>query len=105
MQKHYHSSFFFKFLKYSLIGFLFACNPTKNLKEGQYILYSQKIKGTDQLSRSEFIPLFQKKSNKGFLGLMPPLGLYNTGLVFFDSSKVRDRIKETKDKFDGKIAG
>ncbi|MFL5727960.1 MAG: BamA/TamA family outer membrane protein [Cytophagaceae bacterium] len=85
--------------------FLLACSPTKKLKEGQYLLYRQTVKGTDKLSSSGFTPLFQKKANKNFFGLMPALSLYNTGERFFDSSKVRDKINKTKDKFDGKIAG
>jgi outer membrane protein insertion porin family len=93
------------FLLYFLIQILHACSPVKKLKEGQYLLYSQTVKGNKKLSKSEFTDLYKEKTNTKIFGLIPLVSMYNGGSSFFDSSKVRRRIEKAKDKYDGKIEG
>ncbi len=84
--------------------FTIACNPSRHLKPGQQLLFSQNVKGTKKLSNSEFAALFKQKDDKTFLGGMPFVGIYNFGYHFFDSIKVKSKIPKIQKKFDGKIA-
>lgn len=80
-----------------------SCSPLKTLKDDQYFLSSQTIKGSRKLSKSEFIPLFKIQPNVSFLGIYPRVAVYNLGAINYDSSKVRDKMNKNTAYFDAKI--
>jgi len=64
-----------------------ACNVTKHLSEGEYLLMSNKISvDTKKISTDELSGYYQQEPNKKFLGIFRPgISLYNWGTKGKDS--------------------
>jgi outer membrane protein insertion porin family len=87
-----------------MVILLAGCSPTRNLKENQYLLYTQKIRGNKKISRDSYAEIYKQRPNRKILGLTPYLGIYNLGRKFYDSSKVLKEIAAANLKYNQKIA-
>lgn len=93
----------YTFLCFLSILFLGACSVTDHLQEGEYLLYSQRIKGTEEVSREALAELYKQRPNRKILGFMPYVHIYYLGKKFYDSTEVVQEIKETKVKYNQRI--
>lgn len=79
----------------ALLFFLFAllffgaCNVTKNVPEGNYLLVKNKIEvDTKKVSQDDLAGYYQQEPNKKFLGIFTPgITLYNWGVIRSDKKK------------------
>lgn len=85
---------------FPILSGLFGCTPTRHLKEDQYILFKQSIKGNKEIPSESLVSLYKQKTNRKFLGLLPYVSIYNFGKKHFDTSKVREEINRTRKKYD-----
>ena len=99
-----------KFLKpffiLSLVYVTIGCIGTKHLKEGEYLLYNQKI-STSQKSIKENLnrQLVQKPNSRiWFLPIAPYTYVYYLGLKGYDTTKYELNKAEITTKFEEKIA-
>lgn len=69
------------FLFLAALLFLGACNVTKNLSDGEYLLTKNKIEiNTKKISKDALAGYYQQEPNKKFLGIFRPgISLYNWG--------------------------
>ncbi len=91
---------------FSLIIALSSCLGTKQLKENEYLLYSQEINGNKTFDSDLLNDLLLQKPN-GRVPLLPisiPVWSYQVGLNSFDTAKVESKIDDLKAKYDEKIA-
>jgi hypothetical protein len=83
-----------------------GCVGTKHLKEGEYLLYNQKIK-TSQKSIKENLnkQLVQNHNSRiWFLPIAPYTYVYYLGLKGYDTTKYELKKVEITTKFEAKIA-
>ena len=99
-----------KFLKplffLSMVYVAIGCVGTKHLKEGEYLLYNQKIK-TSQKSIKENLnkQLVQNHNSRvWFLPIAPYTYVYYLGLKGYDTTKYELKKVEITTKFEAKIA-
>ncbi|WP_296698178.1 BamA/TamA family outer membrane protein [Algoriphagus sp.] len=95
-----------KFIKYilfiSVLGGMVACSITKNIPDGEYVLFENETKGLDQVNNEDIVPLFIQEPNTRIPLLNYSLGvnIYRFGQKFYDSSKVANKLSLTKEKLD-----
>lgn len=88
------------------IFFLQGCLGARHLKEGEYLLYKQKIKGAKAIDKNELEGLYIQKSNRTF-PLIPfahYVWIYQMGLNNYDSAKYNQKKIKKIEKIDRKIA-
>ncbi|WP_332910150.1 hypothetical protein [Algoriphagus boritolerans] len=69
-----------------------GCSLTKNLKEGQYALYENEIKGIDQADKEELYGLIEQEPNTRFLGSSLGVTIYRFGEKFYDSLSLVSKL-------------
>jgi outer membrane protein insertion porin family len=86
--------------------FLTGCLGTRYLEKGEYLLYSQKIKGNEVTSKENLEEFYKQKPNKRIpiLNFSPYVYFYQWGLKAYDVNKLEEKKQETREKFDDKIA-
>ncbi len=79
-----------------------ACSITKNIPDGEYVLFENETKGLDQVNNEDIVPLFIQEPNTRIPLLNYSLGvnIYRFGQKFYDSSKVANKLSLTKEKLD-----
>ncbi|MGF1638319.1 MAG: BamA/TamA family outer membrane protein [Cyclobacteriaceae bacterium] len=89
-----------------LVILLQACTGTRHLQDAEYLLRRQKIKGNDEISKSELEVFYRQKANKKFplIPVAPYVMIYYFGKRRYDPAKVEKRIEKAEIKFDEKIA-
>ncbi len=90
---------------FSLPILLSSCLGTKQLKENEYLLYSQEINGNESFDTEDLDDLLLQQPN-GRVPLLPisiPVWSYQVGLNSFDTAKVEQKIEDVKAKYDAKI--
>jgi outer membrane protein insertion porin family len=80
-----------------------GCTVNKYLKENQYLLYKQTIKGNKKISKESFTPLFKQKPNRKVLGSLPYLYLYYVGASHLDTVKIQNKKRKIAEKYQHKI--
>jgi outer membrane protein insertion porin family len=76
----------------TLLGFCFGCSLTKNLEEGQYIVYENKIIGVEKSNEEDLLSLIDQEPNTRFLGTSVGVLIYRVGENFYDISKVTAKL-------------
>jgi outer membrane protein insertion porin family len=86
--------------------FLSSCIGTKHLKEGETLLYSQRIKAPKGIDTDDLNELYAQKANRKILGtpLAPLVWIYYRGAKRFDPKKYEKKIAKAEKKYDAKIA-
>jgi len=94
------------FLFIAILFFITSCYPTRLVKENQYLVYSQSIKGNKAISNDKLTSLFKQKTNRRLLGtpIMLQLYAYQVGSKRYDKSKIEEEIRVKNEKYDKKIA-
>lgn len=69
-----------------------GCSLTKDLKEGQYALYNNEIKGVENANKEALYNLIEQEPNTRFLGTSLGVSIYRTGKGFYDSTKIADKL-------------
>ena len=83
---------------------LTSCFSTKYLKNDEYLLYKQKIKGTEETSMDDLSSFYQQEPNRRF-PLLPALYVWfhETGLKNYDEQAYKDKIDGINNNFDQKV--
>jgi outer membrane protein insertion porin family len=79
----------------ALLGTCIGCSLTKNLKEGQYAVYENELKGIDKADKEALYGLLEQEPNTRFLGASLGVTIYRFGSRFYDSSKVANSLAES----------
>lgn len=98
---------YYAILSFLTISILSGClNKEKLLKQDQYLLYSQSVKGNKKVPESELTPFYRQTANRRLFGLpiMPYLWIYYQGTKFYDKQQVEEKIEATTQKYDTRIA-
>ncbi|MBN7812844.1 BamA/TamA family outer membrane protein [Algoriphagus sp. H41] len=81
----------------ALLGICIGCSLTKDLQEGQYAVYENKIEGIDQSDKDELYGLIEQEPNTRFLGSSLGVTIYRVGRNFYDSTEVAARLERTEE--------
>jgi outer membrane protein insertion porin family len=86
--------------------FLTGCLGTRYLDKGEYLLYSQKIKGNEITSKDNLEQFYKQKPNKRIpvLNFSPYVYFYQWGMNAWDVEKLAEKKENVAEKFDRKIA-
>ncbi|HSF54104.1 MAG TPA: BamA/TamA family outer membrane protein [Algoriphagus sp.] len=76
----------------ALLGICLSCSLTKDLKEGQYALYENEIKGVEKSDEEDLYGLLEQEPNTRFLGSSLGVTIYRIGRNFYDSTKVATKL-------------
>ncbi|WP_051313097.1 BamA/TamA family outer membrane protein [Sporocytophaga myxococcoides] len=87
----------------STLFFTFACSPTKQLKENEYLLYRQTIKGNRKIPYDDLSVYYKQIPNRKFLGTTPYVAIYYLGKRNYDSLKTANKRDSIAKKYDQKI--
>jgi outer membrane protein assembly factor BamA len=94
-------------LYWLLLSLFFAgCIGTKNLKQDEYLLSSQRIKGNKKVESENLAELYQQRPNRKVLKVFPIslyTWMYQTGANKFDSAKIIEKKQKIVSKYDAKI--
>ncbi len=96
----------FYFILFIILNhFLTGCLGTRYLEEGQYLLYSQKIKGNKITSKENLEQFYRQKPNKKIpiLNFSPYVFFYQWGQKAYDIEKYQAKKEEINKKYDVKI--
>ncbi len=79
---------------------------TRLLKDDQYLLRKQKIKGTQKISKESLERLYRQEPNRKFplIPFTPYVWLYEWGSNNYDLEKIRSKRLKVTEKFEDKIA-
>ncbi|MEM8966247.1 MAG: BamA/TamA family outer membrane protein [Bacteroidota bacterium] len=82
-----------------------GCLGTRYLNEGEYLLYEQKVKGTQRINEGELADFYRQEPNRRLpiLPIAPYVRLYQTGLKNYDPEEVDQEIKQVREKYNQKI--
>ena len=83
---------------------LFACGPTRHLKEDQKLLSKVKLKSENSKFQEDLLSLSKQKPNRKFLGLFKIyLGVYN---LYYnkEESKIKEKIGEPPVIYDSSLS-
>jgi outer membrane protein insertion porin family len=88
------------FLSSALV--LSACSLTKNLADGEYALYENKLKGVETADKEALANLYIAEPNTRIPLTNKSLGvsIYRIGEAFFDSVKVVNKLKNATQEYD-----
>lgn len=81
---------------------LSACSLTKNLADGEYALYENKLKGVETADKEALANLYIAEPNTRIPLTNKSLGvsIYRIGEAFFDSVKVVNKLKNATQEYD-----
>lgn len=82
----------------TLLGICIGCSLTKDLQEGQYVVFENKIEGIQKSQREDLYDLIEQEPNTRFLGGSLGVTLYRIGQNFYDSAKVADKLSATQEE-------
>jgi outer membrane protein insertion porin family len=77
---------------------------TSFLKENEYLLEKQQIKGTQKVSKQALVRCCQQRPNSTWLGVPFLLWVYQTGQRSFNEATVQQRTSQIETKFEAKVA-
>ncbi len=69
-----------------------SCSLTKDLREGQYALYENEVKGIKKSDKEDLHGLIEQEPNTRFLGGSLGVTIYRIGRNFHDSTKVATKL-------------
>ncbi|MEH0155540.1 BamA/TamA family outer membrane protein [Limibacter armeniacum] len=77
-----------------LLAVIGSCSPTKQLKEGEYLLFSQEIKGASKSNKPRLEQLIRQKPNRKILGVAgyPYLEAYRIGKKRYEEQLPKDSV-------------
>ena len=89
-----------------MVLFMSGCMGTRLLKDDQYLLRKQKIKGTQKISKEDLEKLYRQEPNRKFplVPFAPYVWFYEWGSNNYDPEKIRERKEEITEEFEEKIA-
>ncbi len=89
----------------TLLTFFSGCLGTRYLEEDEYLIYKQKVSGTDETSAARYTDFFRQEPNKRLplLPVSPYVYLYQWGLNNYDKEEIEQEKEEITAKFDAKI--
>jgi len=87
----------------STLFFILSCSPTKQLKENEYLLYKQTIKGNRKIPYDDLSVYYKQTPNRKFLGTTPYVAIYYLGKKHYDSLKIAHKKEVVEKKFNDKI--
>lgn len=90
----------------SFVLLLSGCLGTRYLEQDEYLIYKQKISGTDETSAARYTDFFRQEPNKRLplLPVSPYVYLYQWGLNNYDEAAIEQDKEKISGKFDKKIA-
>lgn len=106
LQKYYPNFFyFFCLVGVGMYALLSGCVGTQYLKEGEKILYNQKIKGVEQLNKEKLSDFFRQEPNRRLpiIPIAPYVGFYQFGLQRYDTAAIHQKIEKVQQKYNRKI--
>lgn len=74
----------------------FGCSLTKDLQEGQYAVYENKLQGVEKSDEEDLYGLLEQEPNTRLLGTSPGVFIYRFGRNFYDSIKVAGNLVEAE---------
>ena len=85
--------------------FLSGCLGTRYLEQDEYLIYKQKVKGTEETSPTRYTDFFRQEPNKRLplLPVSPYVYLYQWGLNNYNEEEIKKEKTEIQEKFDSKI--
>lgn len=85
--------------------FLSSCLGTRLLKDDQYLLRKQKIKGTQKISKESLERLYRQEPNRKLplIPFTPYVWLYEWGSNNYDLEKIRTKRQQLTEKYEKKI--
>ncbi|MBF9238905.1 BamA/TamA family outer membrane protein [Hymenobacter sp. BT683] len=88
-----------------LLGLLIfaACSPFKLLRPGQRLLSRVELKGVEQADKERLTALAQQQPNTQFP--LPKLAIYQLGHGFYDSARIKEKLRTIQSSFDTRIQG
>ncbi|WP_084560971.1 translocation and assembly module lipoprotein TamL [Algoriphagus halophilus] len=95
-----------KFIKYILFICVLlvqaGCSVTKNIPEGEYVIFQNDITGLDQVNQGDLYPLLIQEPNTRIPLTNISLGvnIYRFGKNFYDSAKVAGKLELKKEALD-----
>jgi hypothetical protein len=94
------------FIVFPFLLLLSGCIGTKHLKEGESLLYKQRIKAPKGINTDDLNELYAQDANRKILGtpLAPLVWIHYQGKKRFDPKKYESKIEKTEKKFNAKIA-
>jgi outer membrane protein insertion porin family len=96
-------SIYYIFITSISIIFLSGCSNTRHLKENEYLLDKQFIKGNKKVSNETLTSFMKQKPNRKILGLKVYLSIYYFGKSYYKPEKTKKEIEKTTQKYDEKI--
>jgi outer membrane protein assembly factor BamA len=78
-----------------------GCLSTRPLQSDEMLLYSQHVKGGKNVANDDLEALLPQKPNRKLLKtpLMPWLGLYNFGKLFYRPAKIQQKLTKLTEEF------
>lgn len=76
----------------AVLWFCASCSLTRNLNEGQYVLYENEFSGIEKSNLEDLQNLLEQEPNTRFLGTSVGVIIYRIGERFYDSGKVADNL-------------
>jgi len=73
-----------------------SCSLTRDLKEGEYVLFDNEVSGVKLADVDQLQLLIEQEPNTRILGSSLGVTLYRIGDSFFDSSKVAEKRNQTR---------
>lgn len=88
-----------------LSAFLSGCVGTRYLKEGEYLLYKQEVKGANKVSEGQLSEFYRQEPNRRLplIPFAPYVWLYQIGLKNYDREELRQEKEAVAQKYDQKI--
>ncbi len=84
----------------ALLGICFGCSLTKDLQDGQYVVYENELKGVEKSNKEALYGLLEQEPNTRFLGTSVGVLIYRIGENFYDSTKVAGKMAEATSELD-----
>ena len=84
----------------ALLGICFGCSLTKDLQDGQYVVYENELKGVEKSNKEALYGLLEQEPNTRFLGTSVGVLIYRIGENFYDSTKVAGKMAEANTELD-----
>ncbi|MCH8317802.1 MAG: hypothetical protein IIA88_04795, partial [Bacteroidetes bacterium] len=94
----------FFLLLFFTIALFPGCVNTKHLKEHEYLLYKQSIKGNKDINIESLEIFLRQKPNRKILGWTAYLNLYYYGTKIYDTTAIKEVNEKVNSKYEKKLA-